>query len=144
MPFQPTCAELANLLPELPGIYLVFAGESVLYIGQTVNLRNRWRAHHRHSAALQAGADKVRWIDASGMTDEERAQREADLITSHLPLLCRETTDRAPKPPDTRVLLQVRFPAETWEAIQRHRATLQPIPTSTAVILDLLRSALDR
>lgn len=34
-------------LPSISAIYCVLQGEKVLYIGQTKNLNQRWRSHHR-------------------------------------------------------------------------------------------------
>lgn len=34
-------------LPEVPAIYFAFGGLDVLYIGMSMNLRSRWRSHHR-------------------------------------------------------------------------------------------------
>ncbi len=35
-------------LPSISAIYCVLQGEKVLYIGQTKNLNQRWRSHHRY------------------------------------------------------------------------------------------------
>ncbi|MBD2076273.1 GIY-YIG nuclease family protein [Phormidium sp. FACHB-592] len=37
-----------HLLPEMPGLYLVVAEQSVLYVGKAKNIRQRWvRGHHK-------------------------------------------------------------------------------------------------
>ncbi len=34
-------------LPEVSAIYYVVANDTVLYVGQATNLKDRWRSHHR-------------------------------------------------------------------------------------------------
>jgi hypothetical protein len=36
-------------LPEVSGVYIVFRGTQVLYVGQSLNIRQRWANHHRIS-----------------------------------------------------------------------------------------------
>lgn len=33
--------------PDVPGVYVVVDADTVLYVGQTVNLHRRWSQHHR-------------------------------------------------------------------------------------------------
>ncbi len=40
------CCAIAQL-PSCPAIYFVMQGERVLYIGQTINLAQRWATHNR-------------------------------------------------------------------------------------------------
>lgn len=42
--------------PEISVIYFVWTGETLLYIGKTVNLRNRFKQHHRLSEFLDNDA----------------------------------------------------------------------------------------
>lgn len=52
--------------PKSPAIYFVVEDERVLYIGQTVNLAQRWAVHHRWSEfkKLKLSA-RVAWLECS-------------------------------------------------------------------------------
>ncbi|NJN89532.1 MAG: GIY-YIG nuclease family protein [Leptolyngbyaceae cyanobacterium SL_5_14] len=52
-------------LPECAGIYFAVAAEQVLYIGQAINLRNRWKGHHRYRQLLQMGCDRLCWLQVN-------------------------------------------------------------------------------
>ncbi len=52
-------------LPNLPAIYFVLNGESVLYIGRTVNLSQRWVSHHRYEEISQLKLAKIAWLECS-------------------------------------------------------------------------------
>ena len=63
-------------LPGTPAIYFVLAGDTVLYIGQSVNMRQRWLAHHRFAQLDERGGCRIAWMEVSdtGLLDElERA-----------------------------------------------------------------------
>ena len=53
-------------LPECSGIYAVFAARAgrdiCIYVGQSANLRSRWRKHHKTLACLREGADFIRYL----------------------------------------------------------------------------------
>jgi excinuclease UvrABC nuclease subunit len=54
-------------LPVASGIYLVLAGDGcVIYIGQSINIRDRWQQGHHKMAALLARDDfsemQIRWV----------------------------------------------------------------------------------
>jgi len=53
-------------LPNCPAIYFVLDGEQILYIGQTVNLAQRWATHHRWSElkALKSSG-RIAWLECS-------------------------------------------------------------------------------
>lgn len=65
-------------LPEEPGVYLLYHRRRLLYVGQTVNLRARWRAHHTSLAAMQL-LDRLR-IEYELHPLEELLNRERALI----------------------------------------------------------------
>tara|TARA_R100001224_G_scaffold95965_1_gene65685 strand:- start:499 stop:798 length:300 start_codon:yes stop_codon:yes gene_type:complete len=52
-------------LPETSGIYAVFAARAgrdiCIYVGQSINLKNRWSKHERTLACLREGADFIRF-----------------------------------------------------------------------------------
>jgi hypothetical protein len=63
-------------LPDTPAIYVVMAGDTVLYVGQSVNLRQRWLAHHRFAQLNERGGCRIAWMqveDASLLDELERA-----------------------------------------------------------------------
>jgi len=63
-------------LPDAPAIYLVLAGDTVLYIGQSVNVRQRWLAHHRFAQLNEYGGCRIAWMqvnDARLLDELERA-----------------------------------------------------------------------
>jgi len=59
-------------LPDTAAIYFVMAGDTVLYIGQSVNVRQRWVAHHRLKQLNEYGACRIAWmaVDDAGLLDE--------------------------------------------------------------------------
>ena len=65
-------------LPPVPAVYFVLdAQRNVMYIGQTVNLRDRWKAHHR-ALQMERGGYRIHW---RGVTDEqERLDAERQSI----------------------------------------------------------------
>jgi hypothetical protein len=50
-------------LPELEAIYLVWTNERLLYIGQAVNLKKRFKQHHRLADFFEHEA-KISWFPA--------------------------------------------------------------------------------
>ncbi|MFK0735176.1 MAG: GIY-YIG nuclease family protein [Gloeotrichia echinulata GP01] len=54
-----------NKLPEITSIYFVISEkDEILYIGRTINLRQRWATHHRLTEFLsQHETAKVSWIE---------------------------------------------------------------------------------
>jgi len=63
-------------LPDTAAIYFVLAGDTVLYVGQSTNLRQRWAAHHRLNQLNERGGCRIAWmqVDDSGLLGElERA-----------------------------------------------------------------------
>lgn len=74
-------------LPEVSAIYLVWSAEGkLLYIGRTVNLKNRWLNHHRLQDLALIGIDNVfiAWFE----TDKERLPEiEQTLIDNLEPTL---------------------------------------------------------
>lgn len=63
-------------LPNTAAIYFVLAGDTVLYIGQSSSLRQRWLAHHRLQQLNEYGACRIAWmtVEDAGLLDElERA-----------------------------------------------------------------------
>ncbi len=51
-----------SALPDTPAIYFVMAGDTVIYVGQSVNLRQRWLAHHRLQQLNEHGGCRIAWM----------------------------------------------------------------------------------
>jgi predicted GIY-YIG superfamily endonuclease len=64
-------------LPSCPAIYFVMQGKRVLYIGKTVNLAQRWAAHHKWSYLVKLDAPvRIAWLicsDTNLLTQIEKA-----------------------------------------------------------------------
>lgn len=52
-----------NSLPETSAIYFVLADEVVLYVGKAVNLKLRWRNHHRRAQLKKYQKVKISWFE---------------------------------------------------------------------------------
>ena len=61
----PSCA-LSNrhVLPSEPGIYAAMRGRQILYIGKSINLRERWQgsSHHRYEQLRRKGRCRLHWV----------------------------------------------------------------------------------
>jgi len=69
-------------LPTVSGIYLVISDIEVVYIGQAVNIRDRWKAHNQ--ASLINGSDRIAWIECD---EEFLTETELTLIERFRPRL---------------------------------------------------------
>lgn len=65
-----------NKLPEISGVYIVYVGKRLLYVGQTSNLRNRIRSHHRLPQFVELNA-RMAWFEEG---DRDRITLERELI----------------------------------------------------------------
>ncbi len=81
--------ELSNL-PAKPGVYFFYDAERLLYIGQSVNLRQRVKSYLRERGGHSARTARIR-LEATRVavqpcgSDLEAALTEARLIKAHLP-----------------------------------------------------------
>lgn len=73
-------------LPASPGVYLATKRSSVLYVGQSKNLRNRWKgsSHHQFLPLAIMGCTKIRYKPAS---IDRLDSIEKKLIRQYNPLL---------------------------------------------------------
>jgi len=65
-----------SALPDTAAIYFVIEGDTVLYVGQSINLHQRWLAHHRLTQLNEYGGCRIAWmqVDDADLLDElERA-----------------------------------------------------------------------
>lgn len=70
-------------LPTCAGVYFAIeAGDQVAYVGQSVNIRNRWRRHHREGdlcdlSDLEAARGvKIAWLEVSDLAKLSEIERE--------------------------------------------------------------------
>ena len=59
-----------GLLPQISGVYIVVNQEQneVLYVGQSIDIRQRWTGHHRHSEILHNWPNShIVWIECKTM-----------------------------------------------------------------------------
>jgi len=72
-------------LPDTAAIYFVLTGTAVLYIGQSVSLRQRCLAHHRLAQLNERGGCRIAWmmVDDTSLLDE----LEQACITHFQPVL---------------------------------------------------------
>jgi GIY-YIG catalytic domain len=96
-------------LPESEAVYLAWTENSLLYIGQTKNLRQRFVSHHRMNEFINAEA-RLSWFDING---DDRLILEESLIEALEPAL-NGTTSPAH---EGRVTLHV--PNDMYLAVQR-------------------------
>ena len=71
-------------LDPIPALYFVLNEQrEVVYIGQTANLRERWRSHHR-ARQMAAGGYRIHWRQIAD--EDERLSLEKEAITYLRPL----------------------------------------------------------
>lgn len=78
LPDWPRCPleQRKQHLPEKPGVYALFDGRSLVYIGKSSNLAKRWagRSHHRYPQAEQLSRPVLAWL-AMPLRQIDRAER---------------------------------------------------------------------
>jgi hypothetical protein len=71
-------------LPPVPALYFVLSDRrEVVYIGQTANLRERWKSHHR-ARQMTLGAYRVHWKEIAD--EDQRLAAEKAAIEYFRPL----------------------------------------------------------
>jgi hypothetical protein len=96
-------------LPNCPGVYFVIDGDVVMYIGRAVNLRNRWKNHHRLN---QVRGARIVWLaisDAALLDGIEQA-----CIAYFQPALNGSGVDYV----DGEAVRTFRVPDQTWDALK--------------------------
>lgn len=70
-------------LPPVPAVYFVLDEKlGVMYVGQTANLRDRWKTHHR-ALQMQVGGYRIHWKEVAD--DQQRADIEREAIAYFRP-----------------------------------------------------------
>lgn len=108
-------------LPEVPAIYGLHDGQGqLLYVGQTINLRQRLATHHRSSQMPADGV--VRWLEVEPSLLDELERR---LIAELAPPLNGTANEDARKPRQTWTL-----PQEDVELIRQLAALHMRTPSA--------------
>lgn len=64
-------------LPPIPALYFALDAQvSILYIGQTGNLRDRWKAHHRAPQMMEGGF-RIHWREIADEEARLSAERQS-------------------------------------------------------------------
>lgn len=112
-------------LPDIFAIYFVLDGDRVLYIGKTINLRERWTTHHRLKQFKKMTVPvRIAWIECSDAT--LLTSIEAALIEHFQPLL-NQTKYEQTKPKVTAYVLGAMSAVIDSEAAKEWRSKSQMI-----------------
>lgn len=76
-------------IPEVPGVYSVWAGDIPLYIGRSDNMRRRLLGHNKRKDFLALGVTAVKWLKQNYGIFNEWA--ESHLIHFYRPALCKQS-----------------------------------------------------
>jgi len=80
-------------LPEVPAVYFALScANEVLYIGRAINLRSRWRQHHRYDQLRRFHKVRLAWLELS---EYELDTTERILIEAYEPPLNESRKDEA-------------------------------------------------
>ena len=102
-------------LPEISGIYLVYNADTCIYIGQSKNIKRRWRSHHRLKQINSMYPESyIVWIRAKVY---ELDALERDFIKNIDPLLNRK-----------RIIREVFFRPNPGKPIQEKTKRTRYIP----------------
>lgn len=64
-------------LPPVPALYFVVDGQlNIAYIGQTANLRDRWKQHHR-GLQMERGSYRIHWREVADEQQRLDFERQA-------------------------------------------------------------------
>lgn len=133
-PFRLPSVLLQNraYLPNAGGVYFVLENKLILYIGQTGNLQNRWKSHHRFPQLNGKKEVLISWIQCE---QPERLRLEQDLIKLYSPLLNRQKILQ-PEDPDRVTITLPRFMAETIQLISEQQGG-RPLEQIAMMCLEL-------
>ena len=59
--------EEKNCLPSVAGIYIVYVGSEVLYVGRSINIKQRWSSHHKVGLISKHPGAKIAWIECDSL-----------------------------------------------------------------------------
>jgi hypothetical protein len=64
--FPSVTIDRLNELPEIEGIYFAMQDDEVLYVGQSRNIWNRWKNHHKTDDLYLMSGIRVHWLESDG------------------------------------------------------------------------------
>lgn len=103
-----------NALPDCPAIYFVLSPDDVvLYIGKTVKLMMRWKAHHRYRQCAAIPGVRIAWLSLTDTPDLLNAIEQA-CIEYFEP-----TFNRQHLPNIEDIKRSVRFPVELYRRLEQ-------------------------
>ena len=73
-------------LPTIPGVYFVMQYDEVLYVGQSINIRERWRGHGHHKCVEVESMENI-FIRYAPSDGRKLLIQEAEWISELRPLL---------------------------------------------------------
>lgn len=78
--------KMRSQLPKVPAVYFVIAEDNqIIYIGQSVNLAQRWIHHHRRAEFADTAKAQIAWLEVSDTNS--RVSLESSLIAHFQPSL---------------------------------------------------------
>lgn len=83
-------------LPSNPGLYFVIDGKTLLYIGRSKDLNQRWKSHHRYKQIKAIAKNpQIAFLDVD---DEDLLWVERDVINRFKPVLNDTRVENNPSP----------------------------------------------
>jgi len=82
-----TWKEMVSNAPNVAGVYSVWAGEVLLYVGISYSIKDRLLTHNRIADFVTFKADRVLWIECADSISRHRTEQY--LTVKHQPVLCR-------------------------------------------------------
>ena len=128
--------EERHTLPECQAVYFVLEERRVLYVGQTRQLRSRWRAHHLLSVLLEAPGKRIAWVEERQAWMRSRLEQQG--VTLFRPRYNKALVQHLP----TYKSVTTTMPNHLY-AILETLATRAQTPVSEQVRI-LIREALER
>ncbi|MFM6077120.1 MAG: hypothetical protein ACKPCI_01170, partial [Dolichospermum sp.] len=67
--------KIRSKLPSVPGVYYVYAGELLLYVGASSNLKQRFdKKHNRQNLFYLHSVDSIGWLEPTTYAALERTE----------------------------------------------------------------------
>lgn len=122
-----------NTLPESPCVYLVYDRKTLLYIGVSVNLRQRFTVGKHHRASQFSDTARIAWFDYEPDILREMEQSLIELLTPEL--------NGTPIPPEGRgrsPLISFRVSGEFLEWLEAQRQETESLNLTAQRLLKAL------
>lgn len=82
--FPSVTLDSIRFLPSMPGIYFALSDQKVLYIGQSTNIQERWKKHHKYNELKSWKGVRIHFIPSDG---RPLLDQEAEWISAFSPPL---------------------------------------------------------